>query len=58
MNNCVNCIHINGCTNRIETCRQFKLRELTKFEKGLIRHGLIVGAILGFFMGLFFGVPI
>lgn len=32
--------------------------ELTKKEKSLIRHGLIVGTILGFFLGVFLCIAI
>ncbi len=49
MNNCENCI-VDGCmktgTNALG-CKHFELRDLTKFEKNLIRHGFICGLILG-----------
>ena len=55
MNNCKNCIIIDCVSSGVDTyagnCKSFKLRDLTKFEKGLVRHGLIVGVILGFLMG-------
>ena len=33
-------------------CPSWNLRILNTFEKSIIRHGLICGLIIGFFMGL------
>jgi len=57
MNNCKQCCVESCIASGTEGyslgygCKKFELRDLTKFEKGLIRHGLIVGVILGFLMG-------
>lgn len=53
-NDCKNCTLYDICALiNPYACGKFTLRELTDFEKNLIRHGLIVGLILGFLSGFF-----
>ena len=59
MNNCQECsleMCLNSGTEGIG-CKSFELRELTKFEKSIIRHGLICGLILGFLFCLSITFP-
>jgi len=56
MNNCKDCSLEDCIDSGVDTptknCESFTLRDLTEFEKSIVRHGIICGLIIGFLFGL------